>query len=122
MGKEYKKVVIKSSDTIKSISENPRGGAGIVINNRYLDSAELDNNLTGLYLNELEVGSEIGYHEHFGEEEIYYIVDGNGIITDNDKKIEIKAGDVIYTKSGEGHGMINTGDKPLKFLAFIVKK
>ena len=115
-------MVIKSSDTIKSISENPRGGTGIVISNRYLDSNELDNDLTGFYLNELEVGSEIGYHVHEGEEEIYYIIEGNGIITDNAEKIEIKAGDVIYTKSGEGHGMKNTGDKPIRFLAFIVKK
>lgn len=115
-------MVIKSKDTVKSISENPRGGTGIVINNRYLDSNELENNLTGFYLNELEVGSEIGYHIHENEEEIYFVIDGEGIIIDNETRKKIKNGDVIYTKSGDGHGMINTGDRPLKFLAFIVKK
>ena len=115
-------MVIKSEKSEKIISEKPRGGKGIIINNRYLDSHELDNNLQGFYVNELEPSGEIGYHMHEGEEEIYYILEGNGIILDNGKKVPIEKGDVIYTKCGESHGMINTGNKPLKFIGFIVKK
>ena len=115
-------MVIKADKAVKIISEKPRGGKGIIINNRYLDSFEIDNNLQGFYVNELEPAGEIGNHMHEGEEEIYYILEGNGIILDNGEKIPIEKGDVIYTKSGESHGMINNGDKTLKFIGFIVKK
>ena len=115
-------MVIKSEKAEKIVSEKPRGGKGIIINNRYLDSHELDNNLQGFYVNELLPSGVIGNHMHEGEEEIYYIIEGNGIIQDNGVEIPIGKGDVIYTKSGESHGMINTGTEPLKFIGFIVKK
>lgn len=115
-------MLIKSSDAVKFVSEKPRNGKGTIINNRYLDSEDLENNLNGFYVNELEPGGEIGYHIHEGEDEIYYIIEGIGIIIDNKKEKAIEKGDVIYTKSGEGHGMINTGSEPIKFIGFIIKK
>ena len=115
-------MVVKSDKAVKILSEKPRGGKGIIINNRYLDSHELDNNLQGFYVNELLPSGVIGNHMHEGEEEIYYIIEGNGIIQDNGVEIPIGKGDVIYTKSGESHGMINTGTESLKFIGFIVKK
>ncbi len=115
-------MVIKSGNAEKIVSEKPRGGKGIIINNRYLDSHELDNNLQGFYVNELELAGEIGCHMHEGEEEIYYILEGSGIIIDNGTEVPIEKGDVIYTKSGESHGMRNTGTESLKFIGFIVKK
>lgn len=115
-------MLIKSNDAVKIISENPRNGKGIIINNRYLDSCDLENNLNGFYVNELEAGGEIGYHIHEGEDEIYYILEGSGIIIDNKKEKIIEKGDVIYTKSGDGHGMKNTGSEPIKFIGFIIKR
>ena len=97
-------MVIKSEKAEKIVSEKPRGGKGIIINNRYLDSHELDNNLQGFYVNELEPSGEIGYHMHEGEEEIYYVLEGNGIILDNGK--EIASG----TKE-ELKNMISIGEK-----------
>jgi mannose-6-phosphate isomerase-like protein (cupin superfamily) len=115
-------MIIKADKAVKIISEKPRGGKGIIFNNRYLDSHELDNNLQGFYVNELEPGGEIGYHMHEGDEEIYYILEGSGIILDNGKESSIEKGDLIYTKSGESHGMINNGNDVLKFIGFIIKK
>ena len=41
------------------------------------------------------------------------------MITDNGKELNVAAGDVLITYSGEHHGLKNTGKGPLKFLAFI---
>ena len=39
-------------------------------------------------------GCELGYHEHHGETETYYVLSGSATYIDNDKEYEIKAGDV----------------------------
>jgi mannose-6-phosphate isomerase-like protein (cupin superfamily) len=84
-----------------------------------------------------------GTHRHIGSEELYYIVEGEGIayMADGDdpvneryplvtrnlygldptpcRELPIKAGSVIYTKSGGVHGIRNPGDEPLRFVAFL---
>lgn len=115
-------MIINFKDSEKIVSEKPRGGDGIITGFRYLDNYDLSNNLKGFYVNELDINSTIGYHIHENDEEIYFILEGTGIvIEDNDKRTPVSKGDLIYTKKGEGHGMINTGKEPLKFVAFIIE-
>jgi len=115
-------LIIKKQDATKVVSENPRGGKGIMNNLRYLGNEEITNNLQGFYLNSLEVGAEIGEHAHIKDEEFYYILEGRGIVKDNGVEKEVGAGDLIYTSSGETHSLENIGDTPIKFIAFIVDK
>ena len=68
----------------------------------------------------LEPGASIGYHLHEGESEIYYIYSGKGEINDNGEIRPIRAGDTIVTPDGHGHGIKNTGDDPLHFIALIL--
>jgi oxalate decarboxylase/phosphoglucose isomerase-like protein (cupin superfamily) len=106
------------------------------------------------YFHEVNIppGKVEGTHHHIGSEELYYIVEGEGIgymavgddpsldaidpVTNRPKyptvereifgigrkackELPIGPGSVIYTKSGGFHGIRNTGDKPLKFVAFL---
>lgn len=66
-------------------------------------------------------GSSLGYHEHQGESESYYILSGEAIYSDDNKKYPVKAGDVTLTTSGHGHGLEPTGSEPLVFMALILK-
>ena len=50
-------------------------------------------------------GQELAWHEHHGECEYYYILRGQGIYNDNGEKI---------------HGLVNTGDVDLEFVALIL--
>lgn len=68
----------------------------------------------------LEKGCSLGFHEHHGESETYYIVSGNGIYSDNGRLRMVKAGDVTFTPDGEGHALTNTGDDSLVFMALII--
>ena len=91
----------------------------------------------------IPIGKTEGTHQHFGSEELYYIVEGEGTAymgdgddPNNDKyplvqrdvfglgprnfrQLPLKPGCVIYTKSGGMHGIHNTGTTPLKFVAFL---
>lgn len=69
----------------------------------------------------LKPGEEVQYHMHIGESETYFILSGKGIYNDDGNKIDISSGLVTFTPSGHGHGIKNTGDELLTFVALVVK-
>ena len=63
--------------------EHMAGGNGHVIIKEILDAEQL-NGKCGLYAQvTLEPGCSLGYHEHHGESETYYILQGQGEYNDN---------------------------------------
>tara|TARA_R110002073_G_scaffold53026_2_gene137223 strand:+ start:1711 stop:2217 length:507 start_codon:yes stop_codon:yes gene_type:complete len=59
------------------------------------------------------------YHLHYGNEEMFLIQQGTGLIRYDDEMYDITAGDVIYTPAGDGtaHQIINNSDQPLCYFA-----
>lgn len=100
---------------------DPLGGHG-ELNGFELVSAEMfDNKLNGFFYNELKVGSEIGFHQHVNNSEVYYLLAGDAQVKDNDDNwVDFKVGDCLYTKDGMWHALKNVGDTEVKFLAFII--
>ena len=96
--------------------ENMHGGEGHVIIKRLLDEKQL-NGKCGLYAEvTIEPGCSLGYHEHHGESETYYILSGKGIYSDNGELRMVEAGDVTFTPDGKGHALTNSGDEDLVFM------
>ena len=62
----------------------------------------------------LEPGASIGNHLHDGDEEIYYVISGEGLMFVNDEEEAVTTGDIVLTKSGSHHGLKNTGPDILK--------
>lgn len=116
-----------------------------VIEMRWVIQRELGGSL--VYFHEVTIppGCVEGTHRHIGSEELYYIFEGTGVayMGDGDdptmdgdntypvKSVEIycigprnirvvpvKPRSVIFTKSGGIHGIRNTGNTPLRFVAF----
>lgn len=56
----------------------------------------------------LQSGSAIGYHLQ-NEDEIYYILSGEGVMKMNKDSFAVKAGDAILTRPGNSHGLRQTG-------------
>lgn len=56
-------------------------------------------------------------HQH-PDEEFQYVVEGEGTWSLNGKEQPLHAGDLMYTKPWDWHGIRNSGDKPLKFFVF----
>ena len=96
------------------------GGKGHVLIERLLGEKEL-NGKCGLYAKvTIEPGCSLGYPEHHNESETYYILQGQGDYNDNGAIVPVKAGDVTFTPDGCGHGLENTGDTDLVFMALII--
>ena len=101
--------------------ENMAGGKGNVIIKELLGEKEL-NRKCGLYAEvTIEPGCSLGYHEHHGESETYYILSGQGNYDDNGRIRPVKAGDITYTPDGCGHALSNSGNTDLVFMALIIK-
>ncbi|AQA17863.1 hypothetical protein BST95_06055 [Halioglobus japonicus] len=59
------------------------------------------------------------FHLHYGEEELFIVVEGSRTMRYDDGEHAIGPGDVLFTPPGDGtaHQIINTSDGPLRYLA-----
>ena len=55
-------------------------------------------------------------HTHYSEEQLLYLIQGEGLYFINDKKKHLKAGEYIYIPAGATHETINEGYMPIKEL------
>ena len=54
-------------------------------------------------------------HSHAGQEEIYFFVQGTGMMIVDDEKFRVNAGDIILIPDGAFHRVINDGEQNLTF-------
>ncbi|MBI3651203.1 MAG: cupin domain-containing protein [Acidobacteria bacterium] len=64
----------------------------------------------------LPPGCAVTPHRHQAIEEIYYIIEGQGVMTVGNEQQEVRAGDAIYVPRLHRHTLENTGSAPLKLL------
>ena len=55
------------------------------------------------------------------EEQIYYVVEGNGTLLYEDQKVPVKRNDFMYLPVGVRHGMANPSNQPLRVLVMGFK-
>jgi len=65
-------------------------------------------------------GDTTATHIHKTIEEIYYILDGVGVMWQDGEELEIARGDAIANSPSVPHRITNTGDIPLVFLCLCV--
>lgn len=112
-------MITRKDEQTHSIREFMRGGKKHVehtlLSSHLPEKVRLFNVLT------LIPGASIGYHVHENETELFYFIEGNGRVQDDERFFDISAGDSMATFSGHGHSVENTGDTNLVILAVIVK-
>lgn len=64
----------------------------------------------------LPVGAATTPHYHVQTEEIYYILEGQGLMQVGEESRDVGPGDAIAIPPGASHQMTNTGSEVLKFL------
>lgn len=113
--------MIKTAKEVVIDVEKNSEGKVIAEMSRLRDFKGLDGKI-GMYSHvKLAPGEKVDFHVHIKEMELYYIMAGKGLYDDNGKKIEVEPGTITFTASGEGHGLENTGDCMLEFMALEVK-
>ena len=98
-----------------------RGGNGETVMRKLLNGDE-EMNSKGRMFNHMTLmpGNSIGFHTHTGDSEAFYFISGSGEYNDNGTLVTVSAGDTALCKAGEAHALVNTGDKPLEFIALIL--
>ena len=114
-------MIRRKNDITEEKIEGPFNGGGIAVRKQLIqnntdlcDKGRLFNHMI------LEPGAAIGYHEHNGDSELYYILTGKGVYNDNGTDEQVEAGDLTIVKSGEGHSLKNTGSEPMTLIALVV--
>ena len=113
--------MIKKADSLQpTFFENRFGGQGKISMKPLLSLEEFHGKGRLLSHSVIYPGSSIGFHTHQGDVETYYILKGNGVVNDNGNLTPIGPGDVVYTGSGESHGIENNGTEDLELIAMII--
>jgi mannose-6-phosphate isomerase-like protein (cupin superfamily) len=124
--------------------KNPECNGKNIIEMRWVLQREFASSVVFFHKVTIPPGMIEGTHRHVGTEELYCIVEGEGIAymgegddpanakyplvdrviyglgTAPCRQVPVKPGSVIYTKSGGIHGIRNpSADKPLRFVAFL---
>ena len=113
-------MTIKTSERTLTITSNLRGGKGEVKSNNFMAIEKMPAHYRLLSEVVLDPGCSIGMHPHEVESELYFILKGEAIITDDGTEIAVHPGDLHICYAGHTHGIANNGDEPVHFLAAIV--
>ena len=95
------------------------GGEGFLIFYEMLKPEESAFGMGHFRLATLFPGASIGEHLHDGDEEVYCVYEGEGVLTFDGVAHPVKEGDFSLVTPGHRHGLKNTGQKEMKII--IVK-
>jgi mannose-6-phosphate isomerase-like protein (cupin superfamily) len=113
-------MIRKSRDMEREVRERMRDGTGAVEIVHVFRSRELKGKTRLFARLRLAAGSSIGFHQHEGEEEIFYILSGRGMVSEGGPATPVEPGDSVLTGAGAGHSIANAGPDPLELLAVIL--
>lgn len=111
----YKKI-----EQLKTQIKQNTEGKEKMLKTNLADFEEWDPRVRLFSLIQVKPGEEVEYHMHVGESEAFFFLSGQGVYNDNGNEVEVSAGMVTLTPSGQGHAVRNTGDEMLAFIALII--
>ena len=101
--------------------DNLRGGDGHVVIYHILSTEELMGHGSMYARVVVPPHCSIGWHQHVGNTEPYYIIKGEGTFIDNDKtKTLVHAGDICTIQCGQWHSMENNSEEDLEMIALVI--
>ena len=113
-------MIKRSADMATEERTEMRGGSGAVSIQHFVNKEEFTANARLCAKLTLPPGTSIGQHQHDGEDEVYIVTSGTGILDDGEAKTRVEAGDAILTGNGESHAIANDGDTDLEIVAVIM--
>jgi len=114
-------MIKKKSQQEVEIREHMRDGKGAVTIRHHFKPEEIKARTRLCAELTLPPGTGIGAHDHMGEDEIYIIQKGKGMMTDGGREFPVEAGDAILTGQGASHSIRNAGTEDLCVTAVIIK-
>ena len=99
--------------------DNAWGGKGYALIKECLNEKQMNGKIALFAEVTLPPGCSLGYHEHYGESETYYVLAGTGAYNDSGVMRMLMKGDTIYIHNN-GHSIDNVGNDNLIFMALII--
>jgi uncharacterized cupin superfamily protein len=62
------------------------------------------------------VGSAIPVHRHDQDEELYFVIQGHGLLTLDQQQVNVGPGELAACRKGSSHGLRNTSDQEIRLL------
>lgn len=113
-------MIRKKEDMRLQLRENICNGDGSIECLHLLEKEEMCGKARLCALMTLKPGDSIGLHPHGPDAEIYYILSGEMIGTDNGKEVVLHAGDAMFTANNETHSVKNVASEPAVLLAVVM--
>jgi mannose-6-phosphate isomerase-like protein (cupin superfamily) len=112
-------MIKRAHDMKTEVRERMRGGAGAVTVRHCIDKEEFAAAVRLCAKLTLPPGAGIGPHRHEGEDEVYIITRGSGMLESGGSESRVSAGDAVLTGRGESHAIRNDGPDELELIAVI---
>ena len=113
-------MIRKGAQMETEVKSELRGGVGKVTFQHFFKKDEITARTRLCSRLILPPGASIGLHKHEGEDEVFIVTRGKGLIDDGQSREQVQAGDAILTGKGESHAVINNGLEPLELIAIIM--
>tara|TARA_B100000927_G_scaffold288756_1_gene283956 strand:- start:5673 stop:6005 length:333 start_codon:yes stop_codon:yes gene_type:complete len=92
------------------LNQNDIGGYVAKEDDRYIVKDNPFGNTLVISSTRLRGGQETTGHEHDGQEEVYFFIEGEGIIELDSLYTNVKAGDIVPIQDGVFHKVYNSSD------------
>jgi mannose-6-phosphate isomerase-like protein (cupin superfamily) len=113
-------MVKRQGEYRKVYEPNLKGGDGIIEIENFFEPEDF-HGIGRLYgISIIRPGDSIGWHQHIGEQEAYFILEGEALYNDNGEETILRPGDYAICRDGEFHAIKCHGEKTLKYIAFIM--
>ena len=100
----------------KKLQEKSHGGTGVVALYEIWEQANFKSNIDFCDRVVIPPESAIGYHQHGSNEEMYIVLEGEGLMTIEGDEVVVKKGDMILNPIGGKHGLVNNSKSDIDLL------
>lgn len=71
---------------------------------------------TQVVIMSIPAGGEIGEETHADNDQVLYLIEGEGAAILDGERASYKTGDLVLVEAGTKHNFVNTGEVPLKII------
>jgi mannose-6-phosphate isomerase-like protein (cupin superfamily) len=104
----------------KQLQESSHEGIGAVQLFEIWESSDFKSDIDFFDRVVVPPGSTIGFHQHGENEEMYIVLEGNGLMKIENDEVNVGKGDMILNPSGGRHGLINNSRENIDILVIQI--
>jgi len=87
---------------------------------RYLTDMDLEGEPLHLHVSEVALGERAHPPHRHGGYEAFYLLAGEAVLEFADERVALAAGECAVFDPHKLHGLVNTGDEPLRYVVVLV--